>query len=67
MHHVSDVNADLQFDASISRHVMIALGQRALDFNRALGRCQRAIELNQESVTDRFDLGAVEARENFAE
>ena len=46
---------------------MIALGQRALDFDRALGRFQRAIEFDQESVTDCFNLGAIEARKGFAE
>jgi hypothetical protein len=54
MHHVANVKADFQFDASLGRHVVIALGQRALDFDRALGRFQRAVELDQESVTDSF-------------
>lgn len=67
MHHITNVYADLQFDASLGRHVVVALGQGALDFDGALGRFQRAVKLDQESVTDRFDLGAVEARKDFAE
>ena len=62
MHHIADVNADLDFDAPVGRHVVVALGQRALDFDGALRRFQRAVELDQESVADRFDLGAVEPR-----
>src|SRR5437667_264580 len=67
MHHVANVNADLQFDAPVGAHVVVALGQRPLDLDRALGCFQRAIELDQESVTDRFDLGAVKARKDFPE
>src|SRR2546430_762135 len=40
----------------------------ASDFvTTALRRFQCTVELNQESVTDSFDLGPVEARKNFAE
>ena len=67
MHHIPNVDSNLQFDSSLGRHVVITLGQGALNFDGALGRFQRAIELDQESVTDCFNLGAIEARENFAE
>ena len=43
----------------------IALGQRALDFDGALRRFQRAVEFDQESVTNGFDFGAVKARKDF--
>ena len=42
---------------------MVALGERALDFDGALRRLQRAVELDEERVADGFDLRAVEARE----
>src|SRR2546427_11379907 len=67
MHHVANVNSNLEFDAALSADVVVALGQRALDFDGALRGFQRAVELDQESVTDSFDLGAVEARKDFAE
>ena len=67
MHHVTNVNADLQFDPPIGGHVAIAFGQGALDLDGALGRFQRAVELDQEGVADGFDFGAVEARKDFAQ
>ena len=67
MHHVTNMNTDLQFDPSLGRYVVIALGQRTLNFNGALGRFQRAVELDQECVADGFDFAAVEARKNFAQ
>jgi hypothetical protein len=60
------VDADLKFNPTVGRDVMVTLGQGALDFNGALRRFQRAAELNEESVTDGFDLGAVKAGKNFA-
>ena len=67
MDHVADVNADLELDPSIRGHVVIAFGQRALDFNRTLGRFQCAVEFDEESVADGFDLGAMEAGKDFAQ
>ena len=46
MHDVTNVNANLQFDAPVRRHVVIALGQRALDFDGALGCFECATELD---------------------
>ena len=43
---------------------MVALGQRALDLDRALRGFQGALEFHQKSVADRFDLSAVKARPN---
>ena len=40
VHPVANVNADFDFDAPLVGHIMIALGQRALDFDAALrGAC----------------------------
>jgi hypothetical protein len=46
---------------------MVSFGQASLDFDRALGRFQRAAEFDQESVADSLDLRAVKPRENFAQ
>src|SRR5690349_1162597 len=40
---------------------MVAVRQRTLDFDGALGGLQSAAELNQEGVADGLDLSAVEA------
>src|SRR5207237_10325353 len=37
------------------------------DFNGALGRFQSAVEFDQKSIPYRFNLGAVEARKDFAQ
>ena len=42
---------------------MIALRERPLDPDRTFHRLEGAVEFNQESVTDGFNLGAVEARQ----
>src|SRR5205814_1569356 len=67
MNDVTNVNANLEFDPSLSRYIVIALGQRTLDFDGALGRFQGTPEFDEESVADGFDLGAIEARKDFAE
>ena len=67
MHHVTNVKADLEFDAPLGCHIVVPFGQGALDFDGAPGCFQRALELDQKSVTDRFDLGPVEARKDFPE
>ena len=43
----------------------IALGQRSLDFNRALRCFQRTPEFDQERVTNRFYFSAVKPRKDF--
>ena len=63
MHHIPEVDADLELDAPAGGHVVIALAQRALDFNAALRGLERAVKLNEERVADRFDFRAVETRE----
>ena len=63
MHHVADVNADLDLNAPVVGHIVVALGERALDFDAALRRLQRAVKLDEEGITNRFDFRAVEARE----
>ena len=65
MDHVTDVNADLDFNATVGCDVMVTLGQGALDFDGTLRRFQRAAELDEERVTDGLDLGAVKAWKNF--
>jgi len=47
--------------------VVIALGQRALNFNGALGRFEGALELDQESVADGFNLAAIKPRKQRAQ
>src|SRR5438477_4291038 len=44
---------------------MVAVGKRALDFDGALGRCQGAVELDQERVTNGFYFSAVKPRKDF--
>ena len=65
MHHVANVNADSHLDLAIRGSIGVAMGQRSLDFNRALRCFQRAPEFDQESVTNGFYFGAVKAREDF--
>ena len=67
MNHVADVNADFEFNPPVRRDVMVALGQGALDLNGTLRGLQGAAEFDEESVTDGFDLGAVEPGKDFAE
>ena len=67
MNYIADVNADLELDAPVGRDVMVALGQGALDLDRALRRFQRTAEFYKESVTDCFDFGAVKARKDRAQ
>jgi hypothetical protein len=67
MHDITDMNSNLQFDASIVRDAEIAFRQSALDFDGALRRFQRAGEFHEESVTDGFDLGTVEPRKDFSQ
>ncbi|MSU36636.1 MAG: hypothetical protein EXS36_16360 [Pedosphaera sp.] len=43
MHYVANVNADLDLDAPVVKHIMIALGQRALNFDAALRLLERAV------------------------
>ena len=42
---------------------MVALGERALDFDAALRRLQSAVKLDEERVADGLDLRAVEPGE----
>src|SRR5438093_708601 len=65
MHHVANVNADSDLDLPVGGGIGIALGQSALNCHGALSRFQCALELDQESVPDRFDLDAVELRKDF--
>src|SRR5205823_6071443 len=65
MYHIANVNADFKLDASIGRDIGVAFGQRSLNFNRALRCFQRAPELDQERVTDRFYFRAVKPRKDF--
>ncbi len=67
MHDVTNMNSNLEFDPSLRSHVVVAFGEGPLDFDGALRRFQGAVELDQESVPDSFDLGPVEARKHFAE
>ena len=59
------VHPDLKFDSPVGGNVVVPLRQRALNFDRALRRFQRAAEFNQEGVADGLDLCAVKPRENF--
>jgi hypothetical protein len=65
MHHVANVNADSNLDLPISRSIGIVFCQGALNRNGALGRFQRAVELDQERVTNGFYFSAVKARKDF--
>src|SRR5205823_12034909 len=67
MYHIADVNADFQFNPAIRWDISVTLGEHALDFNGALSSFQRAVELDQKRVANRFDLNPVEAREDFAQ
>src|SRR5437868_13143799 len=67
MHHVANVNADSDLDLAFRGSIGIAFGQSALNCHGALSRFQCALELDQESVPDRFDLDAVELRKDFAQ
>jgi len=67
MHNVANMNADFDFNAAISWGIYVALGQCPLDFDGALRRFQRAVELDQKSVTDRLDLRPVKARKYLAQ
>jgi hypothetical protein len=66
MHDVPEMNSDFQFDTTLTRDIVVAFRKRPLDFERALHCFKRAAELEQESVADGFNLGAVEARQNLA-
>src|SRR5207302_1857695 len=52
-------------DLAVGGGIGIALGQRSLDFNRALGCFQRTPEFDQERVTDCFYFSAVKPRKDF--
>ena len=54
-----------QFNATLARDIVIAFRKRALD-SSAHGTASRRSELEQESVADGFNLGAMEARQNLA-
>ena len=66
MHHVADMDADLDFDPTVGGDVMIALGQGPLDLDGTLRRFQRAVELDQERVANGFDLGPVKTRKDLS-
>src|ERR1700731_1959103 len=51
----------------LARDVVIALRERALNLDCTLHRFESAVELEQESVADRFRLEAVEARQNLTQ
>ena len=59
MHDVPEMNSDPQFNSTLARDVVIALRERPLNLDRTLHRLEGAVELEQESVTDGFNLGAV--------
>ncbi len=65
MHHIADMNADSHLDLAVRRRIGIALGQRSLDFNRALRRFQRAPKFDQERVANGFYFSAVKPRKDF--
>src|SRR5262249_34500271 len=65
MNNITNVNSDFNLDTPLERHVVIALGQRALNFDCTLGRFQRAVKLDEKAVPDCFNLGAVEAGKDF--
>jgi hypothetical protein len=65
MNHVADVNADFECDFSVGAHVMVPLGQSALDLDGAPRRFQRAPEFHQESVADGLDFRAMKAGKDF--
>jgi hypothetical protein len=67
MHDITDVNPDLKFDSAVGADIMIPLGQRPLNFDRALRRFECASKLYEESVADGFNFGAVKARKNLAQ
>ena len=50
---------------SVGGSIGIALGQRSLDFNRALRCFQRTPEFDQERVTNGFYFSAVKPRKDF--
>ena len=50
MDDITDVNADSYLDTSLDRRVVIALRQRALNFDCTLGRFQRAVKLDEKAV-----------------
>ena len=67
MDYLSNVNANSNFNLALSWGIGIALGEPALNLDRALCCFQRAVELDQERVSNGFDLGAVETGKNFAQ
>src|SRR5262245_29924943 len=67
MHHVTNVNPNSDLDLPFSRSIGIALRHPALDFDGTLSRFQRAVELDEKTVADRFNFRAMETRKNFAE
>ena len=62
MDHIADMNADLDFDSPVRSHIMIALGKCALNLNGTLCCFERAVKLDEKSISDRLDLRPVEAR-----
>src|SRR3954470_1807141 len=67
MYDVADVNADFKLDPPVGGDVGVALGQAALDFDRALRGFQSAPEFNEKSIADGFDLDAVKTGKNLTE
>jgi hypothetical protein len=66
MDHVANVNTDSHLDLAVRGSIGIAMGERSLNFNRALRCFQRTPEFDQERIPDRFNLSAVKPRKDFA-
>jgi len=62
MHHVTNVDADLELDSPLGGDVVITVRQRTLDFDGALRCLERAVEFDEKRIADGLDLSAVEAR-----
>jgi len=61
------VDSDLELNPTIGRHIVVALGQGALDLNGALRGFQGAAEFDEKSVADGFDFHSVKVGKDFAQ
>jgi hypothetical protein len=62
-----EMNSDPQLDSTLTRDIVIAFCECPLHLDCILYCFECAAELEQESVADRFNLGAMEARKNLAD
>jgi hypothetical protein len=67
MDHVSKMDADPNAHPVFGRMHRVVLAQKRLYFDRAVRGVQRALELDEERVSDRLDLEPSEAREDLPE